>query len=297
MAANDTESIDTGEETQPASILIRIPPQKKLGVRRRHLGVNGILKALKKVSKLIVVATSLEEVSTALILLERRKMLLQYFRQIAFMEKKDLYYKLPSINRRRISLQDFREDQFIPYFRFRDRNQIQALIIGFRFPSFMRAASGQRFSAEEVVLVALYRLHTPGNSTDACFEAVFGMCNEYVSMCLKLFTEFLITNWSYLVLDNCEFYRDQLAALSDKIQEKVVQIVQKKDPNFTLPLGTLKIFGFIDNTINQMCRPGGGPTTDGPGAERNPKLLQRAFYNGWKKCHGLKWQTMEKNGK
>ena len=46
---------------------------------------------------------------------------------------------------------------------------------------------------------------------------------------------------------------------------------------------------FIDNTMNATCRPGGGP--DGRNAPRNDPLIQRAWYNGWKKLHGLKWQT------
>jgi hypothetical protein len=52
------------------------------------------------------------------------------------------------------------------------------------------------------------------------------------------------------------------------------------------------VFGFIDNTMNATCRPGGGPTRDGFNAPRKDPLIQRAFYNGWKKLHGLKWQTV-----
>jgi hypothetical protein len=38
---------------------------------------------------------------------------------------------------------------------------------------------------------------------------------------------------------------------------------------------------------------GGGPITGGEQAPRYPKLLQRAFWTGWKKLHGLKWQTVD----
>ena len=40
-------------------------------------------------------------------------------------------------------------------------------------------------------------------------------------------------------------------------------------------------------------RPGGGPARDGANARRNDPLIQRAWYNGWKKLHGMKWQTVD----
>jgi hypothetical protein len=45
--------------------------------------------------------------------------------------------------------------------------------------------------------------------------------------------------------------------------------------------------------MNATCRPGGGPTRDGTDAPRNDSEIQRAWYNGWKKLHGLKWQTID----
>lgn len=50
------------------------------------------------------------------------------------------------------------------------------------------------------------------------------------------------------------------------------------------------MFGFHDCTIIATCRPGGGPTVDGG---RNDNLIQQSFYNGWKKHHGIKFQTLE----
>ena len=40
-----------------------------------------------------------------------------------------------------------------------------------------------------------------------------------------------------------------------------------------------------------MSRPGGGPSESGENARRKTRLLQQAFWTGWKKLHGLKWQT------
>ena len=50
--------------------------------------------------------------------------------------------------------------------------------------------------------------------------------------------------------------------------------------------GGLRVVGFIDNTTNATCHPGGGSARDGIDAPRNDPLIQRARYNGWKKLHG-----------
>ena len=54
---------------------------------------------------------------------------------------------------------------------------------------------------------------------------------------------------------------------------------------------TYNVFGFVDNTMNATCRPGGDPTHDGTEAPRKDPLIQRAWYNGWKKLHCCKWQA------
>ncbi len=47
-----------------------------------------------------------------------------------------------------------------------------------------------------------------------------------------------------------------------------------------------RIFGFIDNTIRRMLRPGGGPKPDGT---RWDQMIQRQWVE---KDQGLKWQTI-----
>jgi hypothetical protein len=41
----------------------------------------------------------------------------------------------------------------------------------------------------------------------------------------------------------------------------------------------------------ETSTPGGGPSGEGPGAQRWDRKIQEAFYNGWKSIHGLKHQT------
>ncbi len=54
------------------------------------------------------------------------------------------------------------------------------------------------------------------------------------------------------------------------------------------------IFGFIDCSIDRICRPFSGPDGDYEGAPRKEPYArtQRAFYTGYKKCHGIKVETV-----
>ena len=42
-----------------------------------------------------------------------------------------------------------------------------------------------------------------------------------------------------------------------------------------------------------FCRPGGGPVHEGPASERISKEVQQAWWTGYKKLHGMKWQTVD----
>ena len=55
--------------------------------------------------------------------------------------------------------------------------------------------------------------------------------------------------------------------------------------------GGLNILPFIDNTMIAMSRPDGGSITDGEAAPRVPREAQQAWWTGWKKLHGMKWQS------
>ena len=52
-----------------------------------------------------------------------------------------------------------------------------------------------------------------------------------------------------------------------------------------------RYIGFIDNTMFAFCRPG-GVMGEGAAAPRVPLEVQQAWWTGWKKLHGMKWQTV-----
>jgi hypothetical protein len=71
------------------------------------------------------------------------------------------------------------------------------------------------------------------------------------------------------------------------------EAIQRKMNHFGLPHAAGEYnadFAFIDNTLRRTCRPGGGPRSNGT---RYHNDIQQAFYQGWKKIHALKWQTVD----
>lgn len=107
------------------------------------------------------------------------------------------------------------------------------------------------------------------------------------SKCSNLFFRYMADHWGYLLTDNMRFWLPYLEGFAESMRLKLLAL---GCDDFPEP-GSFRCFGFLDNTLNMSCRPGGGPTQPGVDAPRNDPLLQRAFYNGWKKGHGLKWQT------
>ena len=96
----------------------------------------------------------------------------------------------------------------------------------------------------------------------------------------------MVNNWGYLLTNNMEYWVPMMQACANSIRAKCSTLGCDFPENFC-------VFAFTDNTMNATCRPGGGPTRDGANAPRNDPNIQRAWYNGWKKLHGMKWQTVD----
>ena len=172
-------------------------------------------------------------------------------------------------------------------FRFENKEQLNRLVTGFRFPTKMPGPQRHKFSGEEILLCGIYRLHSVNVLGDAGWVEVFGMVHSVASYACNLFFEFMWKWWSYLLFDHMSFWVARIPAMAEAIRLKMAELGCYFEP------GTFNIFGFIDNTMNATCRPGGGPSRDGTHAPRNDPEIQRAWYNGWKKLHGLKWQTID----
>jgi hypothetical protein len=228
------------------------------------------------------------------ILVEFFKILVKLNMCIARIEKVDerINQRPGKIESKHRTIDSFKDEDIPNIFRFRNKAQLKALFDGLGFPLLFKGKKGHKYSGEEVLLLGLFRLANPIPSTHATYVAIFGYAHDKVSKVFNVFLNFMCDEWGYLLTDMIEYWKPSIPMFADKIRLKLDQL-GCPFPSSSNSNGGFNIFGFIDNTMNAMCRPGGGPTRDGDNAPRNNPLIQRAFYNGWKKVHGLKYQTVD----
>lgn len=200
-----------------------------------------------------------------------------------------LNLRLPIIERKHRTIDSFSDDEIKQNFRFVTKEQLHRVFLGLHFPDEVILPSRHRFHGQECFLVGLYRLRYPNTLYNADWISVFGLNYTHVSLIFNWFIRFISDRWGYLVADNVDYWTTALPYFADKIRLKANSI---GGYNFRSALepGGFRVFGFIDNTMFATCRPGGGPTSNG---DRNDPLIQRSMYNGWKKIHGLKFQTVD----
>lgn len=201
------------------------------------------------------------------------------------------YLPLPLIANKHVTIDSLSDFQICEWFRFRNKDQLHRLYAGFRFPMRFKI-NGYVFSGEEILLCGLFRLHSVNTFGDSSWISVFGWDQPQASHAFKLFLNYLACNWLYLINDHIKFWAPYLPHLSECIRLKLLALGDSTHRSSHIQ-GGFNVFGFIDNTLIDTCRPGGGPTQDGPNAPRNPPELQQSFYTGFKKQHGLKWQTVD----
>jgi hypothetical protein len=191
------------------------------------------------------------------------------------------------------TVHDFSREGFSDQFRFHSPEDILRLITGLGFPPRVKI---KRYSltAEEIVLISLKRLAYPLRWSDIKRDFP-GRCRTKLRVAFFYFLDFMIANWGYLILNNREYWVEKMADQAEAIRIKLANLPwvnwRLQFPPANQP-GGFNIFAFIDNTMIKMCRPGGGPLTDGEAAPRLPKEIQQAWWTGWKKLHGMKWQSV-----
>jgi len=194
---------------------------------------------------------------------------------------------------RMISVYDYERETFSEKFRFRSPEDLERLIDALKIPKKV-SVHGYTFTSHEVVTISLLRLSYPLRWSDVQ-AYVPGRKPWQLRRAFYWFIDFMITNWGYLITNNRNYWLDELPKSAESIRVKLSTLANEGYRQFHPPLGEpngFSVFGFIDNTLFAMSRPGGGPIGEGEQAPRFPKELQRAWYTGWKKLHGLKWQTV-----
>jgi len=114
----------------------------------------------------------------------------------------------------------------------------------------------------------------------------FGRSVGALSKIFKYFVLHCFARHRHKLCNNLDYWVPHMAGFAELIRRKLESLNVLFDPN------NFSIFGFIDDYSDRICRVGGGPAAPGGvDADRNDYLLQEAFWNGWKKIHGLHWQV------
>ena len=100
------------------------------------------------------------------------------------------------------------------------------------------------------------------------------------------FLDIMIVNWGYLLLNNLEYWLPYFPVCAEAMRVKLATLPnisnRQEWPSAYDPVGGFCAFCIIDNTLNATCRPGG-----------IDRLVQQAWWTGWKKLHGIKWETLD----
>ena len=191
---------------------------------------------------------------------------------------------------RHYKFNDFIGHNFSGLFRFHSPTDLQRLHDGFTLPDKVTLHT-YRATGQEILMISLVRLAYPYRWEDV--ERFFpGLKRWKLQRCFYWFLNFMVQNWSYLILNNRAYWVPQMSNMATAIRDKLASLSNEDYRLYFPDELPFTIFAFIDNTMTAMCRPGGGPITGGVQARRVDKLIQQAWWTGWKKLHGLKMQTI-----
>jgi hypothetical protein len=274
------------------------PTIKQLSLRRRHLGLNaGNRVEAENLENFMQLTASIEEGSSDASSSDdtvdtyiriRRHLSASRLLYISTLPREILTQPLPSLEPGFFVTLNALPDDYDCRNNFRfTKPELIEIFQGLKFPSeFHCRRTSYKFSGEQVFLAGLYRLVNVNRCGDLGWQTFFGYHQARASIAIGIFFNYMMEHWSYLILDNLDFWAPRLQGLSQAIVTKANRLDAAADLEPTL----FRICGFIDNTTIETARPGGGPRVDG---HRNNPLIQQSFYNGWKKNHGLKFQTID----
>ena len=189
---------------------------------------------------------------------------------------------LPCVHLHR-SINSFHEEECWRLFRFRN-NDLYRLLRNLRIPAYIALSNGSNVGGEEALLSCLRKFASVSTLQDLTY--IFGREWSTWSRVFSWFLLFICEKFGDLMFDNLAYWEPMFYKFSEAIRLKLVQY------GLHYPEGEFLVCSFIDDHCFESCRPG-GPNGSGAGQIRAPTLLQRAFYNGWKSMHGLKWQTVD----
>ena len=163
----------------------------------------------------------------------------------------------------RLVFEGIDQETCIRRFRF-TKPQVLELVHRLGLPDVMRSPSRHSWTGLEGLLVVLRRLSYPGRLGELCEE--FGRSKSALSIVFNFTLLWIYNRWDGLLTD--PFTHPFLTPAHLATYCQAVRNKSKVD---------LDVWGFIDGTVRSICR---------------PSAHQRMFYNGHKRVHALKYQSV-----
>jgi len=270
--------------------------KRKTAYKKRHLALSAIekmdLKQIRRCLKYFLLVKATIDSPLPNELEEYFQLLIESNTSLQTIEIPD-----PVINRRPVSLTFDDVDADICYHRYRflkpdlwrlhkalklDEIEDGIIKIGANPSKYIKCHT------EEALLILLQRLAFPTRFLD--MVSIYNRDTTALSKIFCWMNNYIRNRFGYLITNNWEYWKNDFEEFSECIRKKVVE---KSEGAIDYPEGSYLVFSFIDDTTIRTCRPGGGPAEEGENAERYSMLLQEAFYSGYKKHHGIKFQTVE----
>jgi hypothetical protein len=111
----------------------------------------------------------------------------------------------------------FRRHNFSGLFRFRSPTDLQRLHEGFGLPEKIRIHTYQT-TGQEILMISLVRLAYPHRWEDV--EEMFPRVKRWkLQRCFYWFLDFMIQNWSYLILNNRDYWVPQMGNMATAIKK------------------------------------------------------------------------------
>lgn len=151
------------------------------------------------------------------------------------------------------------DDQCLSYFRF-DKRNIRRLGDLLRFPDKIICENRTTCSGLDALCILLRRLSYPNRLLD--LEVMFGRPKSTLSLVISAALNHIYDTWNHLLSDLNQPWID-FQIYSDVIHRKGAPLTN--------------CLGFIDGTVRPICR---------------PTANQRVCYNGHKRIHSIKFQSL-----
>lgn len=171
------------------------------------------------------------------------------------------HYLAEKPQRPKLQLPSLGEEEFEAMCRFQ-RAEFAELRVRLRIPETITMEHRHKWNGNDALFVALRRLAYPCRLSDLAH--LFGLSVTSLSLCVNFMLRFLMRTWKHLL----EYHESRFG--HRKLQEYDAAIASTGCP-------LARCVGFIDGTLRPLCR---------------PVYLQAKLYNGHKRVHALKFQSV-----